>query len=744
MVGSKAAVFGGLICGAVAAAWLFGHAPDEASRASTDSRGGSRSVAKHGGGWNWIPWSGNTPEPPAVAEGVPDVSTYGKYAGKRVPVRVRVIDDEGRALSGAVVETRVDHYEYRMAIENARPEPEPGSDEEIEPMEYEGTSAVEAYSPLDSDRAGRDGTVVAQVIPDVGTAFWVRDRQGREGHSEIVKLSVEEDGTIYSDTGRTWAAGFTVTIEVQDPGTLAGVVVDDRGRPIAGATVTLTSRTLDEETEYEGTSAMSGPITDADGAFRVPIDRAGAFDLEIHAPHFQTLTEQAVQVLPGRETRVNLTLLPGFEIRGTVVGTRGEPLESALVEASDDNIGRAVYPGADSEGHFLLEELPQGTFRLRASAPGYLPIEMEVASGAAPVELRLQQGGRIAGDIVVSDAILRSQFGMTDEGARAIVNDEGLVMTRSVGSAVVYVEALDGPNGASQIHDVSSVTVDASGHASFDVTALEPGRYRVAVAVGTVWGAGSIVSVATGNESRVAVRLPDGAAATVSGTVRTKDGAVVTGGAVYLQGGIVSSTETQIDDHGHFEFASIPSGEYTMSANAMVAIQSQRGDASGNARYAQPVAVVLSPGRSTRADLTLDEPAQVSAIQLTSAYSEGLEIQSDGPSSVEEEETVEEETGAFVPDVRIDATEDGLLVLRAAPGPKGSRLFPGDRVTSIDGRSVDPEDPYSTLEKLSGAQGTSCRIAVDRPASRESLTVTLPRSIEKETHPTMEREPILD
>lgn len=740
MVGSKAAVFGGLICGAAAAAWLFGHGPDDASRASSESRGASRSVAKRGGGWNWIPWSGNTPEPPAVAEGVADISTYGKYAGKRVPVRVRVIDDEGRALSGAVVETRVDHYEYRMAIENARPEP--GPDEEVEPMEYEGTSAVDAYSPLDSDRAGRDGTIVAQVIPDVGTAFWVRDRQGREGHSEIVKLSLDEDGTIYSDTGRVWAAGFTVTIEVQDPGTLAGVVVDDRGRPIAGATVTLTSRTLDEETEYEGTSAMSGPITDADGAFRVPIDRAGAFDLEIHAPHYQTLTELAVQVLPGRETRVNLTLLPGFEIRGTVVGSRGEPLESALVEVSDDNMGRAVYPGADSEGHFVLEELPQGTFRLRASATGYLPIERDVASGAAPVELRLQQGGRITGDIVVAEALLRSQFGTTDEGARAITNDEGLVMAQSVGSAVVYVEALDGPDGASRIHDVSSVSVDASGHASFDVNALETGRYRVAVAVGTVWGAGSIVSVSTGNESRVAVRLPDGSAATVSGTVRSKDGEVVTGCEVYLQGGIVSSIATQIDDHGHFEFASIPSGEYTLSANARIALQSQRGDESNNARFAQPVAVVLSPGRSTRADLTLDDPAP--AIQLTSAYSEGLEIQSDGPSRVEEEETVEEETGAFVPDVRIDATEDGLLVLKAAPGPKGSRLFPGDRVTSIDGQSVDPEDPYSALEKLSGAQGTFCRIAVDRPASRESLTVSLPRSLEKEDHAPMAREAYLD
>ena len=54
MVGSKAAVFGGLICGAVAAAWLFGHGPDDASRASSESRGASRSVAKHGGGWNWI------------------------------------------------------------------------------------------------------------------------------------------------------------------------------------------------------------------------------------------------------------------------------------------------------------------------------------------------------------------------------------------------------------------------------------------------------------------------------------------------------------------------------------------------------------------------------------------------------------------------------------------------------------------------------------------------------------------
>jgi hypothetical protein len=104
---------------------------------------------------------------------------------------------------------------------------------------------------------------------------------------------------------------------------------------------------------------------------------------------------------------------------------------------------------------------------------------------------------------------------------------------------------------------------------------------------------------------------------------------------------------------------------------------------------------------------------------------------SDTPSIVEPIEPdpgEEEPEELWMPDVWIEEIDSGLVVTQAPPAPDGKRLFGGDRVTTIDGAAVSSMEPWEALELLYGPKGSMCRITVERPASRETVSASLPRT----------------
>ncbi|RMG67949.1 MAG: TonB-dependent receptor [Calditrichaeota bacterium] len=67
----------------------------------------------------------------------------------------------------------------------------------------------------------------------------------------------------------------------------------------------------------------------------------------------------------------------GGAIRGQVVDTDGLPLPGATIVLQ----GTVMGTSADEDGYFVLEDVPPGTFRLRALLLGYYPVEKEVQLG---------------------------------------------------------------------------------------------------------------------------------------------------------------------------------------------------------------------------------------------------------------------------------------------------------------------------------------------------------------------------
>ncbi len=217
------------------------------------------------------------------------------------------------------------------------------------------------------------------------------------------------------DTFRVWvsAEGFVPKVmdwksfELQEPVTsytirldsgltIAGVVQEEQGAPVAGAKISFTGPGLDS-TKRENVALYSRASvihTDASGHFvsrQMPSSADHGIGVVVSHPDF------AAQWLPAalpESLRTNwvIVLTRGMPLPGRVVSAQGGPVGGATVLASEPHGGADVSARSDDEGSFTLAHMPLGLAQLVVSASGFerLKLTVLVESNAAPVLLELQ------------------------------------------------------------------------------------------------------------------------------------------------------------------------------------------------------------------------------------------------------------------------------------------------------------------------------------------------------------------
>ncbi|HWM88809.1 MAG TPA: carboxypeptidase-like regulatory domain-containing protein [Kofleriaceae bacterium] len=312
---------------------------------------------------------------------------------------------------------------------------------------------------------------------------------------------------------------------------LHGVVTDDRGAVIAGAT-------LEARAERGGADPRYS-VTDRDGRYRLgPL--AADVRVEVSAAgkgrawrevHVERLGRAPV----AREENFTLVLADAV-LQGQVTDESGFAVRGASVRVASGGSAGAPPATTDAAGRFRLTGLVAGRLRLRIEHADYPPAELEAATG--------------------TDAQLRIGFG---GGVSIEVRDRA-------GAALAGAEVeLRGPGGERR-----TATAGRDGIAS--IAPLAAGTWTVeASARGHATGSAE-VEVAAGTRPRQLtappVRIALSPGATLAGVVRDQDGERVAGAAI-----AAGSARTTSDEHGRFRLTQVPTGPVTVEA--------EKGDARG-------------------------------------------------------------------------------------------------------------------------------------------------------------------
>jgi protocatechuate 3,4-dioxygenase beta subunit len=339
---------------------------------------------------------------------------------------LRVVDAEGRGVAGAWVVANPAAAEqpgiWRTAARRART----GSDGVARLARRDGESlGVSVFAPgfaevsqeevqqtltvtLGQPQRGRKarlrvvdaaGQPVAGALVRVGARAWPAARTDAAGRAEV-QAPAGEPVSLWISTadGRSEArklppAADGAEVALAGAVALAGRVRDaESGAPLGGALVWSPVET--------GRVVQTG----ADGAYALPAPGGQSFPVRIVAAgHLGGGLRAGDPEIRARKLPA-VALRPTVPLSGVTVGPAGEPLGDVLVETGGAGVADRRRSAAD--GRFELRRLAGATvYEIRATRPGYLPAQIEVATPAKarplpPLRIVLTPSRPAAGRVV--------------------------------------------------------------------------------------------------------------------------------------------------------------------------------------------------------------------------------------------------------------------------------------------------------------------------------------------------------
>jgi protocatechuate 3,4-dioxygenase beta subunit len=484
--------------------------------------------------------------------------------------------------------------------------------------------------------------------PVAGAVVWSGDpgafvRTGGDGGYRLTATAGRELGISAAAAGyfQGWA-GWPVragerrapTLALEPALAVAGVVVDEQGRPVAGVEIKAEIQPGSRIRTGGGWNSGGTARTSASGRFRISNVAAGlAHQLRLTRAGYAPLVEDVPPQAPGSELR--LVLRRGRKGFGRVVDSADQPVAGASLvlqrEPSGDRMMRSFDDGesgrfkatAGADGRFEIPDLPPGAFQLTARGSGYAPITvpgLAIAPGAGST------GGIDLGTVVLVRGVALEGYvsdpqGKPVEGVRISVAAAGAEPTFGMGPA-------DG------LEDASPVITAADGF--FRVADRRAGETLDVEARRAGYGPGRAPGVQV--PAKEPLRIVVQPSSAVEGRTVDPDGKPVAGADVAInpagptamgRGYVMISTatmkETRSGDDGSFRIEDVAPGTWELKASApghqnveLSSLEVRAGqDLPGVEVVLTPAAVVegrvLSPGSRplARAEVQLVEPRKM-------------------------------------------------------------------------------------------------------------------------------------
>jgi protocatechuate 3,4-dioxygenase beta subunit len=191
---------------------------------------------------------------------------------------------------------------------------------------------------------------------------------------------------------------------LEHSGIISGTVTDNSSNPLANVMVTAVSST-----------AVGTATTDASGHYSITNGLAtGTYTVTATYPGGYALPQQDVSVVEGQETSsIDFTMsifatTPSGTIQGKVKDTNNGPIANAHVTAEGQITFSSKDTYTDTSGNYKISTgLPNDTYNVTASAPGYSPLSQNVSVAVNTVtqadfnltKIPPEQSGTISGTV---------------------------------------------------------------------------------------------------------------------------------------------------------------------------------------------------------------------------------------------------------------------------------------------------------------------------------------------------------
>ena len=284
-------------------------------------------------------------------------------------VRTSLRLDTGGSVSGLVVD------------EQGRPLP----DAEVEAYVFGRVSAEHSGGVPSSTKTGLDGRFTVHHVPEGECLL----RASKPGYALDTAVDEVQPGFHVA----TRAGARDVRLELRYQGSLSGRVVRADGAPLTGVRI-----------EVNGDSE---PLQGKDGAFRVPVERAGVQSVRVLTPD-RVPVHREVEVPLGQDVDLGEVLLEsGRRVSGRLVDAETSlPVTGATVQVraeKKDSLTEDTSVLLDDEtamdGTFQFLGLEPRPMTMVVRHPGYVPLLQPLGAGDEVLELRLSRGALVEGTV---------------------------------------------------------------------------------------------------------------------------------------------------------------------------------------------------------------------------------------------------------------------------------------------------------------------------------------------------------
>jgi protocatechuate 3,4-dioxygenase beta subunit len=188
-----------------------------------------------------------------------------------------------------------------------------------------------------------------------------------------------------------------VEVKLERGARLAGRVTSG-GAPVSGATVRAQDSGSPAAMMMMSGQGQPQAVTDANGDYLLDSLAPGERGIAFSKDGF-VVQRKSVEVTAAKETRLDVELVRGRELRGRVVDESGQPVAGADVR---QQVGMFPTYGpirSDSEGVFRIGNLADTPLTIVVSKSGYMDARAENVDPASSVTVTLRRGGTITGRV---------------------------------------------------------------------------------------------------------------------------------------------------------------------------------------------------------------------------------------------------------------------------------------------------------------------------------------------------------